>query len=761
MPHDAKRHRAESADPEMVQRLSARMRRAWPHVSDSTSPADLKEAIIDHEGPHDDAHLEWWYVNGHLPEIDASFFAAFFRLAVPEGAVEDGAHVTAANTPRVDCVNWAFIDRRTREYLTVGRPDAETPRVLAKMMAAKTFVSKDKHLEAALLEVFADGEVPLPDTLMTKPAQAKVVGGHVTLDFDGDIFERRADGHYHLHLSGTAMSAPSGAMVPLTLDLDLTPVKAPVLGGRNGVINVGAEHPLSDMFYYYTPRCGVSGSVKRGGKVTRITRGGGWVDREFGGPVAEDRAELATFVKAKQMGDVGWEWAAVQLDNETEVSITYLASDTNAFKAQKFAIVREGHNAAYRIDDIEFTADENTKWTSPVTGQSFPTRWTARLALPEGGDTELSLVASMPHQEFINLAAKPSFWEGHAAVTGTWRSKPCSGDAFMEVHARDSAASIETFYTMTNAVLVAPALASLAHRTDLSSFDDVVESVTPQVELIAALLSMQQQTVLSAAQKKAMAYTIAAIHLDKHHSKDGEGARTLHARWRNELKNAIPNDLRRLMLRAWMLRELHDVHCGIGGENDMAHRPGETNSAEAPYVVPAAADFDRPATPKDVAAAQSAFNGICRMDKTHSDSLHEMLRAQGVGIIVRQLNDRLVPTLTIKVTDAAFDTHIKTTVSNNDQRTRFDGFEFTWFSSGRGNLTSRACLQDGGLTLYMRTFTPEGQTVAVEHKWFRALDVGPDGKAQTFAEVYRYDPSGVEDAKSVRAKRIFRSVTPA
>jgi hypothetical protein len=149
------------------------------------------------------------------------------------------------------------------------------------------------------------------------------------------------------------------------------------------------------------------------------------------------------------------------------------------------------------------------------------------------------------------------------------------------------------------------------------------------------------------------------------------------------------------------------------------------------------------------------------MDRTHSDSLSEMLRTQGVGIIVRQLNDRLVPTLTIKVTDAAFDTHIKTTVSNNDQRTRFDGFEFTWFSSGRGNLTSRACLQDGGLTLYMRTFTPEGQTVAVEHKWFRALDVGPDGKAQTFAEVYRYDPSGVEDAKSVRAKRIFRSVTPA
>jgi hypothetical protein len=187
----------------------------------------------------------------------------------------------------------------------------------------------------------------------------------------------------------------------------------------------------------------------------------------------------------------------------------------------------------------------------------------------------------------------------------------------------------------------------------------------------------------------------------------------------------------------------------------------ENDVASHPPSVPSAAELDRPSATRDVAVAQKAFNGVCRMDKAHSESLNEMLHAQGVGIIVRQLTDRLVPTLTIKVTDAAFDTNVKTTVSNSDQRTRVDGFEFTWFSSGRGNLTSRACLQDGGRTLYMGTLTPAGQTVAVEHKWFRALGVGADGKAQTFGEVYRYDPNGVEDAKSVRAARIFRSVNTA
>jgi hypothetical protein len=134
----------------------------------------------------------------------------------------------------------------------------------------------------------------------------------------------------------------------------------------------------------------------------------------------------------------------------------------------------------------------------------------------------------------------------------------------------------------------------------------------------------------------------------------------------------------------------------------------ENDVASHPPSVPSAAELDRPSATRDVAVAQKAFNGVCRMDKAHSESLNEMLHAQGVGIIVRQLTDRLVPTLTIKVTDAAFDTHVKTTVSKSDQRTRVDGFEFTWFSSGRGNLTSRACLQDGGRTL---TWAPSRRKV--------------------------------------------------
>ena len=112
--------------------------------------------------------------------------------------------------------------------------------------------------------------------------------------------------------------------------------------------------------------------------------------------------------------------------------------------------------------------------------------------------------------------------------------------------------------------------------------------------------------------------------------------------------------------------------------------------------------------------------------------------------------------------------------------TKIDGAITKWFSTGRGDLETRACLLDSGRTVYNATRVPPEQTTAIEHKWYKihvrsdaelAADdevdeIGVDEfcddtpehqlpRRIQFVEIYRYDPNGVEDDKSLRCRRVF------
>jgi hypothetical protein len=204
------------------------------------------------------------------------------------------------------------------------------------------------------------------------------------------------------------------------------------------------------------------------------------------------------------------------------------------------------------------------------------------------------------------------------------------------------------------------------------------------------------------------------------------------------------------------------------------------SSSPAACVVATAAELHNGASAADAAVAQAYFGRVWKLKKKRSGSLDALLGAQGCSLVIRKITDRLLPTITVDVSEKCFATNIKTPVSAQDLETDIAGGASPWFSSGRGDLVTRACLQDGGATLYLVTPVPPEQSTALEHKWFKvevrsdeamAADAVADGdddedlsgetadqtalRRLQFTETYRYDPSGAEDAASLRVKRVF------
>src|SRR4029077_2119646 len=89
------------------------------------------------------------------------------------------------------------------------------------------------------------------------------------------------------------------------------------------------------MFYYFIPRCEVTGTITQLGTRHTITQGQGWYDHEFGvGEVydvdleAEERMDPADRKRLMvdrrtryDAGTVGWNWISAQLDDGTELSV--------------------------------------------------------------------------------------------------------------------------------------------------------------------------------------------------------------------------------------------------------------------------------------------------------------------------------------------------------------------------------------------------------------------------------------------------------
>lgn len=244
----------------------------------------------------------------------------------------------------------------------------------------------------------------------------------LAIDMENAQVTKDATGAYHV----TAITTDGKNSINLTLH----PRKPAIRHGLNGVV---AGHDGDDMFYYFIPRCDLTGSFSVDGEALTVAKGQGWYDHEFGGVVAENHTPM----------DYAWNWAAVQFDNGYELSCAVLVDprdkDLRVMETRVVIVDPKGNRS--QPDDLTF--DGFDPWTSIRTFSTYPTTW--RIKIPSV-DTDFTINASFQDQEFISLIAKPAFWEGRVQATGRFLGQEATGVGYVERNGFSTLSRLDGFF---------------------------------------------------------------------------------------------------------------------------------------------------------------------------------------------------------------------------------------------------------------------------------------------------------------------------
>jgi geranylgeranyl pyrophosphate synthase/predicted secreted hydrolase len=387
----------------------------WPE----DGPVDLTV----HDLPHGSSTTEWWYTNGHCVVEGGrrfSYFAAFFRKV-------QGYHPTTHAPRYAHSVTWAIHDVDGKRSTFASRVDPSAAQEGLRRLQAG-MGARDDRLNRALSEILEQGIVPKPDLVFD--GRASVSQHTLELDFANDSFRKNRDGTYALKLVDKKRG--------IGCELTLTPGKPPIRHGHNGVVR-GSED--ESMFYYFIPRCEVTGSITHKGVTHTLTQGQGWYDHEFGVGIVDDpnieaemrmpAAERQQFQLARRARwdarQVGWNWISAQLDDGTDLTFYPEQYVYSGESAGEHALTIGPHGEVERWEGASFEPLE--WWQSSQTFVEYPIRW--RLQIP-GAGIDLDVTAAFKDQEVMTLIAKNSFYEGRVDVKGTRKGKPISGLGFVE-----------------------------------------------------------------------------------------------------------------------------------------------------------------------------------------------------------------------------------------------------------------------------------------------------------------------------------------
>ncbi len=381
----------------------------WP----GSGPIELAK----HDPPHASSTTEWWYLHAHLETTDGrplSLFAAFFRVLKPG---KPGDAPTYGHS-----ITWALTDLKDGRYYPDSRVDATFPKMGVERIKAGRG-SKDSRVNRAMLEVLEQGKVPTPDRIFER--SVSVAQDRLALDYSGLKFEKVAEGRYRLQLDNPRDGAGC--------DLTFEPKKGPIRHGDDGRVKGPAGE---DMFYYFFPRCEVTGEVTLRGAKHAVAKGSGWYDHEFGSvqPPPKD-------APPPKPADIAWNWVATQLSDGSEVSAYSLVNNEDESLAGQWVVVIDASGATKTYSEMTLTPRRT--WRSLRTFHEYPTQWS--LEVP-GANLAFEIEAAVDDQELMTVISKPAFWEGRVNVRGTRDGRAVTGQAYIERSGFEAIENLDDFF---------------------------------------------------------------------------------------------------------------------------------------------------------------------------------------------------------------------------------------------------------------------------------------------------------------------------
>ena len=165
-------------------------------------------------------------------------------------------------------------------------------------------------------------------------------------------------------------------------------------------------------YYYSLPRLASRGTLTENDHTYPVT-GESWLDRQWG------TWDWSTLQK--------WTWMALQLSNGDRINLW-----DNFAQGGEFHYATVLHpDGTEEIVAINPLADGTSDfWTSPATGNRYGTRWIVNIPAL---DASLTVVAQPQGQEIQwNSWLFKGIYEGASSVTGRYRGKPITGQAYVE-----------------------------------------------------------------------------------------------------------------------------------------------------------------------------------------------------------------------------------------------------------------------------------------------------------------------------------------
>lgn len=215
----------------------------------------------------------------------------------------------------------------------------------------------------------------------------------------------RIDADQTLHLTTTVRA-------DALLQLDLKPAKPLVVFGENGVSRKGAS-PSAASHYLTFPRLTGTGKVSLDGNSREVTATA-WMDHEFSSSQLDK-------------GQVGWDWAAMQFFDGTEVMVYRMRrADGSSDPVGSTLAWIDAKGAVRHVKADAFTWKPLRTWASPRTKANYPV--SARIGC-EGKTFTLRPLAE--DQELGGELSGLPYWEGACDVLDA--DDRIIGRAFLEL----------------------------------------------------------------------------------------------------------------------------------------------------------------------------------------------------------------------------------------------------------------------------------------------------------------------------------------
>jgi predicted secreted hydrolase len=200
------------------------------------------------------------------------------------------------------------------------------------------------------------------------------------------------------------------------LELELTPAKAFVINGLGGVSQKGPAPGEASHYISFT-RLESRGSLLREGRSIPVT-GTSWMDHEF-------------FTEKQDPNLRGWDWFAIQLNNNQELMLYRLRLRSGAVSAYSSGTFVDAQGQAHHLTAGDFKLTPGGAWTSPLSKATYPLEWC--LEMPSIGLALTEKTALKDQELYAKDSVSPGYWEGAVEYNGTEQGSAVKGVGYLEM----------------------------------------------------------------------------------------------------------------------------------------------------------------------------------------------------------------------------------------------------------------------------------------------------------------------------------------